>query len=172
MAHTRSGRRTTASPPFIIRYGRRHLGFLAGLVITAVVVGVVYRYLFDPLEEREPLNYLRSGLHETGVAISGWAFYLGLAAAPQSRLRTVLRRLPQAAELAIKTLVMTAVLTIITVGLQLVLYPVPFFSESRVVQELSRILHLAFCGSLVTVAIFEFRRLIGGRVLGSFLLGT
>src|SRR6516162_8001309 len=29
-----------------------------------------------------------------------------------------------------------------------------------------------FFGSLVTGAIFAFRRLIGGRVLGSFLLGT
>ena len=103
MAHTRSGRRTTASPPFIIRYTQRHLGFLAGLVIAAVAAGVVYRFLFDPLEEREPLYYLRSCLHATGLAISGWAVLLSLAA-PQSRLRGMLRRLPQTAELAIKAL--------------------------------------------------------------------
>jgi hypothetical protein len=30
------------SPPFVIRYAGRHLGFLAGLVIAAVVMGVVY----------------------------------------------------------------------------------------------------------------------------------
>jgi class 3 adenylate cyclase len=79
---------------------------------------------------------------------------------------------PQAAELAIKALAMTVVLTIVTIGLQLVLYPVPFFSERWVVHELPRILALALSGSLVTGAIFEFRRLVGGRVLGSFLLGT
>jgi class 3 adenylate cyclase len=117
------------------------------------------------------LNYLRSCLHASGVAIAGWAVHVSLAA-PQSHLRAVLRRVPQAAELAIKVLVMTAILTIVTVGLQLLLYPVPFFSERWVVNELPQIVALFFFGSLVTGAIFEFRRLIGGRVLGSFLLGT
>ena len=156
----------------VVRYWRRHLGFLAGLVIVAVAAGVAYRYLFDPLEEREPLNYLRSCLHATGVAIAGWAVYLSLAGAPQSRMRAILRRLPQSTELVIKALAMTAVLAIVTVRLQLLLYPVPFFSERWVVRELPWILGLFFYGSLVTGAIFEFRRLIGGRVLGSFLLGT
>ena len=156
----------------VVRYWRRHLGFLAGLVIVAVAAGVAYRYLFDPLEEREPLNYLRSCLHATGVAIAGWAVYLSLAGAPQSRMRAILRRLPQSTELVIKALAMTAVLAIVTVRLQLLLYPVPFFSERWVVRELPWILGLFFFGSLVTGAIFEFRRLIGGRVLGSFLLGT
>jgi hypothetical protein len=57
----------------------------------------------------------------------------------------MLRRLPQAAELAINALAMTAVFTIVAAS---------------------------FSASLVIGAIFEFRRLIGGRVLGSFLLGT
>jgi hypothetical protein len=39
------------------------------------------------------------------------------------RLRGILRRLPQTAELAIKALAMTTVLTIVTVGLQFMLYP-------------------------------------------------
>ena len=89
-------------------------------MIVAVAAGIVYRYLVDPLEEREPLNYLRSCLHASGVAIAGWAVHVSLAA-PQSRLRAVLRRVPQAAELAIKVLVMTAILTIVTVSLQLLL---------------------------------------------------
>jgi hypothetical protein len=41
----------------------------------------------------------------------------------------MLRRLPQTAELAIKALAMTAVLTIAAVGLQLALYPTEFFSQ-------------------------------------------
>jgi|SRR6516164_1882312 hypothetical protein len=87
----------SARPPFtsVVRYCRRHFGFLAGLVITAVAAGIVYRYLVDPLEEQEPLNYLRSCLHATGVAIAGWAVHVSLAGAPQSRLRAMLRRLPQ-----------------------------------------------------------------------------
>ncbi len=50
----RIGRSTIAGPAFVIRYARRHLGFLAGLVIVATAMGVVYRYLLDPLEERVP----------------------------------------------------------------------------------------------------------------------
>jgi len=143
MAHTRSGRRTTASRPFSIRYARRHLGFLAGLVIAAVAMGVVYRYLFDPLEERTLSYYLRSCLHAIGLAISGWAVRLSLAA-PQSRLRGMLRRLPQTAESAIKALAMTAVLTIVAVGLQFVLYPAPFFSQDWLVHHLPSILTVSF----------------------------
>jgi class 3 adenylate cyclase len=162
----------TGIPRFVIRYARRHLGFLAGLVIAAVVMGVVYRYLFDPLEERVPSYYLCSCLHAIGLAISGWAVHVSLAAAPRSRLGGRLRRLPQIAELAIKVLVMTTVLTIVAVGLELVLYPAPFLSQLWLIHELPRIVAISFSVSLAAGAIFEFRRLIGGRVLGSFLLGT
>jgi len=171
MAHTRFDHGATASPASVIRYARRYRGSLAGLVIAAVAMGVAYRYLFDPLEERVLSYYLRSCVHAIGLAISGWAV-LSLAAAPQSRLRLMLRRLPQTAELAIKALAMTVVLTIAAVGLQLVLYPAPFFLQHWVVHELPSILAIAFSASVVAGAIFEFRRLIGGRVLGSFLLGT
>src|SRR5438045_3998295 len=51
-ALTRRGRSTAALRPAFIRYARRHFGFLAGLLIVAVVIGVTYRYLFDPLDER------------------------------------------------------------------------------------------------------------------------
>ena len=70
-------------------------------------------------------------------------------AARQSHLRGMLRGLPQTAELAIKALAMTVVLTIAAVGLQLVLYPAPFFSQHWVVHELPSILAIAFCASRV-----------------------
>jgi len=160
------------SLPFVLPYARRHLGFLAGLVTAAVAVGIVYRYLFDPLEERELSFYLRSCLHAAGLAISGWAVHVSLAAAPRTRFLGVLRRLPQAAELAIKVLVMTTVLTIVAVGLEFALYPTPFLSQHWLVHDLPSIIAISFSISLVSGALFEFRRLIGGRVLGSFLLGT
>src|SRR5271166_4623637 len=175
LPHTREGgfdRGTTSSVASVTRYARRHLGFLAGLVTVAVVMGVLYRYLFDPIEERELLYYFRSCLHATGLALAGWVVYLSLsAAAPHSRLHTRLRQLPQAAELAVKVLVMTAALTIVAVGLQFVLYPFPI-PEHWLVDDLPKIVAISFSVSLLAGAIFELRRLIGGRVLGSFLLGT
>jgi class 3 adenylate cyclase len=71
----------------------------------------------------------------------------------------------------IKALTMTAALTIVAVGLQLVLYPFPL-SRRWLSDELPLIVGITFSASLVVGAIFEFRRMIGGRVLGSFLLGT
>jgi hypothetical protein len=46
---------------------------------------------------------------------------------------------PQAAELTIQVLVMTTMLTILTVDLQPLLYPVPFFTKRWVVNELPQI---------------------------------
>ncbi len=105
-AHTderRFGRSAASSPPFVIAYARRHLGFLAGLVIVAVA---------------------------------------------------------------------TTVLTIVAVGLQLLLYPATHLSRYWLVHDLPSIVGISFSIALVAGALFEFRRLIGGRVLGSFLLGT
>src|SRR5947209_12142888 len=71
----------------------------------------------------------------------------------------------------IKALTMTAALTIVAVGLQFVLYPFPV-SQRWLTGQLPRIVGIGFSISLFVGAIFAFRRMIGGRVLGSFLLGT
>jgi class 3 adenylate cyclase len=165
----RCGRSTAAARP-AIRYAGRHLKFLAGLLIAAVAIGVAYRYLFDRLEERTVPFYIRSCIHAMGVTFAGWAVHLTFAA-PRSRLGSVLRRLPLSVEFMIKALTMTAALTIVTVGLQFVLYPFPV-SQRWLADELPLIVGIGFSVSLFVGAIFEFRRMVGGRVLGSFLLGT
>ncbi|MGC1887114.1 MAG: adenylate/guanylate cyclase domain-containing protein [Stellaceae bacterium] len=168
---TRRSQSPAASNLAIIRYAARHLGFLAGLLIAAVAIGIAYRYLFDRLEERTVPFYIRSCIHAMGLTFAGWAVHLTFAAVPRSRLGGALRRLPLSAEFAIKALTMTAVLTTVAVALQFVLYPFPL-SQRWLADELPRIVGITFSGSLVAGAIFEFRRMIGGRVLGSFLLGT
>ena len=105
-AVTRRSRTPAASRPAIIRYTGRHLGFLAGLLIVAVAIGVAYRYLFDPLEERTLPFYIRSCTHAMGLTFAGWAVHLTFAAAPRSRLGSVLRRLPLSVEFVIKALTM------------------------------------------------------------------
>ena len=164
------GRGISAPVSAIMRYARRHLGFLTGLLIAAVALGITYRYLFDPLEQRTLPYYLRSSLHATGLAFSGWAIHVSLTSVPRSRSSGILRRLPLPAEFAIKALLMTAVLTIVAVGLQLVLYrePIP---QSWIAHSLPLIVAISFSISLVTGAIFELRRLVGDRVLGSFCWG-
>ena len=155
----------------VIRYARRHIGFLAGLLLAAVALGIAYRYLFDPLEERTLPYYIRSCLHALGLACSGWAVHLAFATGSPSRLGGALRRLPLAAEFTIKALAMTSVLTIVAVGLEFALYLTPP-RRRWFVDDLPLIVGITFAVSLVVSAIFELQRLVGGRVLGSFLLGT
>ena len=169
-AGLRPGRRRSVTRPAILRHVRRHLGLLAGMLVTAIALGIAYRYLFNTLEERTPLYYARSALHATGMAVAGWTVQMAFAALPRSRFGPALRRLPLIAEFALKAVAMTAVLTIVTLGLQFALYPKT--SNEWYAQDLPRIVTLAFVVSLLFGAIFEFRRLVGGRVLGSFLLGT
>ena len=170
-AVTRRGRTAAALLPAFIRYAGRHLGFLAGLLIAAVAIGVAYCYLLDPPDERTVPFYIRSCIHAIGLTFAAWAVHLAFAAVPRSRLGGVLRRLPLSAEFVIKALAMTAALTIVAVGLQFVLYPFPV-SQRWLADELPRIVVIGFSASLFVGAIFEFRRMVGGRVLGSFLLGT
>src|SRR5204862_509027 len=154
----------------MLRHFRRHLGLLAGMLIAAIALGIAYRYVFNTIEERTLSYYARSSLHATGMALAGWTVQMAFAALPRSRFGRVLRGMPLIAEFALKALAMTAVLTIVTLGLQFALYPST--SHEWFARDLPRILTLAFAVSLLFSAIFEFRRLIGGRVLGSFFLGT
>jgi class 3 adenylate cyclase len=142
-----------------------------GLLIAAIAIGVAYRYLFDPPDERTLPYYLRSCIHAMGLTLAGWGVHLIFAAIPPSPLGGVLRRLPLSVEFAIKALAMTAALATAAVGLQLVLYPRPL-SRDWLPDQLPRIVAVAFSASLLIGAIFEFRRMVGGRVLGSFLFGT
>ena len=170
-AVTRRRRSAAATRPAILRYAGRHVGFLAGLLIVAVAIGVAYRYLFDPLEERTLPYYIRSCIHAMGLTFAGWAVHLAFASVPRSRLGSVLRRLPLSVEFVIKALAMTAALATAATGLEFVLYPFPL-SRRWLADELPLIVGIGFSASLFVGAIFEFRRMIGGRVLGSFLLGT
>jgi hypothetical protein len=97
--------------------------FSRGAVACGSWIGTAYRYLSDPVEKcelAEQSPQLRSRDRLDGRRASepdrGAAIVLGGG----------LRRLPLVAEFPIKALLMTAVLTIVAVGLQLVLYPDPF----------------------------------------------
>jgi hypothetical protein len=54
------------------RYAKRNRGLLTALLMIGFAVGIAYRFLMDPAAERDPANYLRSGLHGVGVAVTAW----------------------------------------------------------------------------------------------------
>jgi class 3 adenylate cyclase len=136
------------------------------LAAIGLIVGVGFRYLYDNASEASVANYLRSGFHGIGIALSGWAVQLYFS----SRDSQWVRKWPLVAELVIRSLVMAVVVTAVAIGLEAALNPHPIGSN-WLATDLPRIVALAFVISVVAGAVFEMARLVGGRVLINVIIG-
>jgi len=158
------------------RYVKRNRGLLTALIMIGFAVGIAYRFLMDPAAERDPANYLRSGLHGVGVAVTAWVVQTGFASIARSSVGTALRRLPVAGELLIRSLVMTAALVTVGISLQFVLYAQPLWLRWATVDwfttNLPSIVAIGFAISLIIGVATETGRLIENSLLTSVLLGT
>ena len=144
-----------------MRVDWRQAGFVA---LLGFVAGALYRYGFDPPQEANLGNYVRSGLHGVGLALVGWGINLGLRNWPR------IIRLPFLAELVTKSVAMTVGLAVAAVALQSVLYGgIP--DRLWLSAALPWIVGYAFVASLILGSLLELSRLIGPRVLANFVLG-
>jgi class 3 adenylate cyclase len=159
-----------------LRYATRRRGFLVASLVLGFVVGVAYRGLVDAPESRSLANYLRSGFDGLCIAWAAWAVQTGFASGARSRLGVALRRLPLAAELVIRALVMTAVIVVVSGALEVALYAHSLFPAwlltSWIPNELPRIVAIGLGLSLLLGMVTETGRLIGGPLLTSVVLGT
>jgi class 3 adenylate cyclase len=159
-----------------LRYAGRRLRLLAPFLVIGLIVGVAYRSLIDDPATRDLANYLRSGLHGVGIALTAWIVQTEFASRTQSGLGSALRRLPVLGELAIRSLVITAALIIVGVLLQLALYAeslrLHWFNSNWLSTTLPRIVVIGFVISMFVGALTETARLLGRRMLTSVLLGT
>ena len=145
---------------------RRLLAPSIALAVGGFAAGLAYRYLADDPGEASAANYLRSGLHGLGVALSGWAAHLYLT----SRGSEVLRRWPLLVEIAVRAVVMALVIATVAVSLQVLLYG-DRLEATWLTAGFPRIVAIAFILSVLFGAAFELTRLIGGRVLINVMLG-
>jgi hypothetical protein len=136
---------------------------LAGI---GLVAGIVYRYFVDDPGEATLANYLRSGLHGMGVALSGWALHLYFT----TRGSAWVTKWPLVVELLIKSVVMAVVVAAVAVGLQAALYG-HRIDTTWLAAGLPRIVGVAFVMSMLISSAYELIRLIGGRILLSVILG-
>src|ERR1700730_10339207 len=83
------------------------------------LLGVGFRYLFNDASEASVANYLRSGFHGIGIALSAWAVQLYFT----SRSSHWVRKWPLVVELVIRSLAMAIVVTAVAIGLEAVLNP-------------------------------------------------
>jgi adenylate cyclase len=152
--------------------------FVPGSVILIIgfIVGMGYRLFIDNAAEQDFENFVRSGLHGSGIAFVGWIVQETFAAKAHSSIGAALRRLPLLAELLVRSLVMTAAIVIVGISLQTVLY-----AESLQLQWLTInwfkttlpwIVAIGLILSLMVGVVRETARLIGGPLLASIVLGT
>jgi len=81
---------------------RRLFAQLTAFAVTALAIGMAYRYVWDDPSQASIANYLRSGAHAMGLAACGLGAHLYFNA----RLSKRLRRWPLLAEIALRAAAM------------------------------------------------------------------
>ena len=157
--------------PFKHRFGPASVILLVGFI-----VGVGLRLSIDDAAERELANFVRSGLHGSGIAFAGWIVQGSFAAKAHSSVGAALRRMTLLAEVLVRSLVMTAVIVIVGLSLQIALYAESLQLHWLTVHwfktTLPWIVALGLTISLMVGIVTETVRLIGGPLLASIVLGT
>jgi hypothetical protein len=135
---------------------RRSLAPWIILAVFGLVAGGAYRYFADDSSDATFVNYLRSGIHGMGLALSGWAVHLYFT----SRSSEWVRRWPLVIELIVQSAVMAIVVATVAVGLQAALYG-HRTAATWLIDDFPRIVGVAFVLSVVIGAVFELTRLVG-----------
>jgi hypothetical protein len=94
-------------------------------VLGGFATGVAYRLLFNPPDERDFGNFLRSGLHGVGVGLTVWTVPTALDLGARSVFGAAVRRLPLAAEVVVRAVIMTGAFVVLGLTLQALLYAEP-----------------------------------------------
>lgn len=146
------------------------------ILTVGFAVGVGLRFYIDDAAERDLANYIRSGLHGSGLAFAVWIVQRTFAAKAHSPIGSALRRLPLLAEVLVRSLVMTIVLVIVGLALQVALYAdslqLRWLTLHWFKTTLPWIVAIGLTVSLMVGVVTEAARLIGGPLLTSIVLGT
>ncbi len=158
------------------RYAVRRSGLGAAAMIGGFVIGIGYRALLDDPDQATLANFARSGFHGVGIGLTVWLVQTVFASTGRSPFGTAMRRMPLVAELLMKSLVMMVALVVVGLTLQALLYSdeygLHWLTRSWLTTELLRMVLVGFGLSLLVGSLAEMRRLVGGPMLVSALLGT
>lgn len=155
---------------------KQRFGPASVILVGGFIVGVGLRLFIDDAAERDLANYVRSGLHGSGIAFAAWIVQGSFAAKAHSSIAAALRRLPLLAEVLVRSLVMTVVIVIVGLSLQIALYAESLQLHWLTVHwfktTLPWIVAIGLTISLMVGVVTETARLIGGPMLASIVLGT
>ena len=157
--------------PFKHRFGPASV-----ILVVGFIVGVGLRLSIDDAAERDLANFVRSGLHGSGIAFAAWIVQGYFAAKAHSSVGAALRRMTLLAEVLVRSLVMTVVIVIVGLSLQIALYAESLQLHWLTVHwfktTLPWIVAIGLTISLMVGVVTETVRLIGGPLLASIVLGT
>jgi adenylate cyclase len=162
--------------PALLRYVARRRRLLILAILIGFLAGVANRYFVDPVAQRNIAYNIRSGLHGVGIALTIWMAQAFFAVGARSGVGAALRRLPVAAEVLIRSLVMAVAVIVVGVLLQFILYADASLLHGVSIEwlriRLPEIVALSLGLSLIVGAATESVRLIGRPMLSSVLLGA
>ncbi|MFB9264974.1 adenylate/guanylate cyclase domain-containing protein [Bradyrhizobium erythrophlei] len=136
------------------------------LAVFGLLVGGLYRYVFDEVSEADIANYLRSAVHGAGLTLAVWGVHLYFT----SRSSAWIRRWPFIIELLVRTITTACIVVIVAIGLEAILYPYGV-AVRWIVGDLPKIMGISLALSFVITAVYELIRMIGGRTLVNVVLG-
>jgi class 3 adenylate cyclase len=136
------------------------------VAVLGLSFGALFRYVFNPVDEANIANYLRSSLHGALITLTGWAVHLYFT----SRGSAWIRRWPLLVELVVRSILMALVVATVAAVLEVVLYA-HRIDRHWLLNDYPKIVGLAFSGSMLFGAVYELVRLVGGRALLNVILG-
>jgi adenylate cyclase len=155
---------------------KQRFGPASVILVLGFIVGVGLRLSIDDAAERDLANYVRSGLHGSGIAFAAWLVQRSFAAKAHSPVGAALRRMPLLSEVLFRSLVMTVVIVIVGLALQIALYAESLQLRWLTIHwfktTLPSIVAIGLTMSLTVGVVTETARLIGGPLLASIVLGT
>ncbi len=135
------------------------------LGVFGLLVGGLFRYAFDDLNEASTENYVRSALDGASLSLIVWATHLYLTARSGW-----LRGLPLIVDLIARSVIIAVVVAVAAVVLEIVLYghglEAKWMSETFL-----KIIGVALLMSIPITTIYELVRMIGGHTLLAIVLG-
>jgi hypothetical protein len=144
---------------------KQRFGSASVILVVGFLVGVGLRFYIDDAAERDLANYVRSGLHGSGIAFAGWLVLGFFAAKAHSPVGAALRRMPLLAEVLVRSLVMAVVIVIVGLVLQVVLYAdslqLRWLTAHWFKTSLPWIVAIGLTMSVVVGVVIETARLIG-----------
>nr|WP_233286943.1 adenylate/guanylate cyclase domain-containing protein [Bradyrhizobium oropedii] len=135
------------------------------MAVFGLLVGGLFRYAFDELNEASVANYVRSALDGAALTLIVWAAHLYLAARGGW-----LRRQPLIVELIVRSVILAVIVAVAAIVLEIVLYGHGL--EAKWIREtFFKIIGVGLLLSIPITTIYELVRMIGGHTLLGIVLG-